>query len=124
MDVQPAGTNIASTRTADVAVVRITGEVDMGVYGRTREAVFDAFDGSAAGLVVDLTEVTFFGSAGISILVEAARYAEERGLGFAVATDVRAVVRPLTATGLDGVLRLRPDVTQATDAVRTATTRL
>jgi len=54
---------------------------------------------------LDLTRVTFLDSAGLTVLVVAHRAAERSGRVLALRCGTRrAVVRPLTITGLFGVL--------------------
>jgi anti-anti-sigma factor len=69
-------------------------------------------------VVVDLTGLTFFGSAGLNELVRQQRRAAATGIPLRVAAAHRAVLRPVTASGLDQVLELYPDVEQALAAGR------
>jgi len=56
--------------------------------------------GTAAGLVINLENVEFLASAGLSILVELARNAPVTGMKWGVVATGRAVLRPLEAVGL------------------------
>jgi anti-sigma B factor antagonist len=80
----------------------------MLTVGRFQAAV-DVALREAAGwpVVVDLTAVTYLGSHGMAVLVEAASKAEGRREPLRVVVDeTRAVIRPLQVTGLDEVLAL------------------
>ncbi|PSL51664.1 anti-anti-sigma factor [Saccharothrix carnea] len=102
----------------DVAVVEVVGEIDMACETPVRTALVTQLDQRPAGLVVDLTEVDFFGSAGIQLLVEAIERAERRGVALAVATDRRAVLRPLEITLVREVVDVHPTLADAIAAVR------
>lgn len=96
-----------------VAVVEVTGEVDL-LSGRPLLAVLTAqLDQRPAGLVVDLTGTVFFGSTGIGTLLRTAARAQNRGIDVVVVADHRTVLRPLQITGVDQELRIRPTVALA-----------
>ncbi|MBY8848096.1 STAS domain-containing protein [Saccharothrix sp. MB29] len=102
----------------DVAVVSVTGEVDLASEGVVDAAVQDQVDRRRPGLVVDLTRVDFFGSAGIRLLVDAAQRARRLGMALAVATDRRVVLRPLAITLVDQAVEIHPTVPAAVAALR------
>jgi anti-sigma B factor antagonist len=65
-------------------------------------------------VVIDLSEVSFLGSAGLAALVDAAVAAEARREPLRVVVDhTRPVIRPLEATGRDQVLQLYRSVEDA-----------
>lgn len=93
-------------------VLAVSGEVDMVSAPALREALVDGLrDGGT--FVVDMTGVTFLGSAGLAVLVEAARRAPQENAAFKVVATARAVTRPLEATGLGEVFSLHPSVDSA-----------
>jgi anti-anti-sigma regulatory factor len=61
--------------------------------------------------ILDLTAVTFLGSAGLTALVEATRHSAAP-LRIVVDSN-RPVIRPIEVTGLDDVLRLYHSVDEA-----------
>ncbi|MEU7528233.1 STAS domain-containing protein [Saccharothrix sp. NPDC042600] len=97
-------------------VVHVTGEVDMETCDDLRAAIVEALAADPRALVLDLDGVTVFGSIGLSLLIEVRHRAEARRIGFAVATERRAVLRPLTETGVIDLLVLRADVEEAAEA--------
>ncbi|MFD4636049.1 STAS domain-containing protein [Lentzea sp. NPDC058436] len=96
-----------------VAVVALTGEVDMLTEGIGLDEVLAAVEKSPAALVVDLQAVGFFGSSGINLLLVARREAEARKIPLAVVAEHHVVLSPLAATGVDLRLRLFPDLAAA-----------
>jgi anti-anti-sigma factor len=57
----------------EVVVAMLTGELDIAGAARTGERIAEAVPTSAVGLVVDLTELEFIDSSGISMLFGLAR---------------------------------------------------
>lgn len=101
----------------EAVVLTVRGEVDGLTAPRLHDAVcgvFDHLDGRV--LVVDLTEVRFFGSPGLHVLTVSAREAvEQRGHRplRIVVDDTRPVVRPIQHSGLEALLALYHDVPSA-----------
>lgn len=98
-----------------VAVVAVSGEVDMLTAPQLRAAVLPHLDANGT-LVLDLSGVSFLGSAGLAVLVEASQHAQRRGSQFRVVAVERAVTRPLAATGLGEVFSVFESVEQALEA--------
>ena len=117
---QPAREQLMSVRRVertDAFILHVDGAVDGLTAPRLRRAIdiaFDELDGRP--LVVDLAEVTFFGSAGLRTMSESADQAATRS-GFeplrVVVDHNRPVVRPMEIVGLDAVLTLFFDVADA-----------
>ncbi|MFD0205884.1 MULTISPECIES: STAS domain-containing protein [Saccharothrix] len=101
-----------------IVVVEVVGEIDMACESPVGTVLAAQLDQRPAGLVVDLTGIDFFGSAGIQLLVEAIERAKLRGVTLAVATDRRAVLRPLEITLVREVLDVHPTLADAIAAVR------
>jgi anti-anti-sigma factor len=117
--VQPDPADLAITldkTEAGIPVLQVAGEVDMRTAPGLRLRVDEAI-ASGNSLVLDLTNVDFLASAGLSILVELARRAPETGLRWGVVATGRAVLRPLEAVGLLSVVPLYAAVSDAVAAV-------
>ncbi len=95
-----------------VTVVVAGGEVDMLTAPGLRTDVIDRLDAGGT-LVLDLSGVSFLGSAGLAVLVEASEHAKRRGTVFRLVAVERAVIRPLAATGLDDVFNVYDSVPAA-----------
>jgi anti-sigma B factor antagonist len=106
---------IVSARRGEAVVVTVAGEVDELTVDRLHTAVVAAFEAAGSGpVVVDLTEVSFLGSAGLGALVDAQRLAHRRREPLRVVVDEhRPVIRPLEASGVDRFLALYYDVDEA-----------
>jgi anti-sigma B factor antagonist len=92
-------------RSADLHVIRLMGEMDLANVEEARQAVSAAIEGEDAAVIVDMSELEFIDSTGISMLLEAqaASRSDSNRLGF---RGVRAeVARTLQLTGVDEQLR-------------------
>ena len=110
-----AGPRLACRWVGPVLVIAVTGEVDLPVAPELHDALQEGLnDARTSAYVVDLTGVTFFGSTGLSVLLEAAQQAQRQGQLLRVIVGTNAVVtRPIEVTGLDQVLALRDSVHDA-----------
>jgi anti-sigma B factor antagonist len=87
-----------------VAVLAVAGEVDNAEAAAVESALDDLLRSERPAVVVlDLSEVSFFGSRGLAVVVNGARAAERAGTDLRGATgpDNRRVLRPLDITGVD-----------------------
>jgi len=96
------------TPSAAGLVLTVTGEVDASTAPSLREVVDRALADGAPTITVDLEGVTVLDSAGLCVLARAHRQAVERGVRLRVIASTRVVVRPLTITGLYGLLAVEP----------------
>lgn len=92
------------------AVLTVDGEVDAASAPQLQAGIEDALGKAPALLVVDLSGVRFFGSAGLSVLLFGAEAAAKGGLRVVASSQVR---RPIEITGLDGVLDIVDNVRDA-----------
>ncbi|MFB8006036.1 STAS domain-containing protein [Nocardia sp. NPDC056000] len=95
---------------AAAIVVAVTGEVDMVSAPILLTAISDALATDHSRIVVDLSEVGFFGSAGLSVLVRVAEAAVGRELRIVVSEAAR---RPIELTGINELLDLYSTTAQA-----------
>jgi anti-sigma B factor antagonist len=83
-----------------VAIVTASGELDMLTAPQLRDAVQSALSNKPAGLIIDLAQVDFLGSAGMQVLMEAHNQTSGTETRFAVVADGPATSRPLKITGI------------------------
>ena len=105
------------TMHGEISVVCVAGEVDMTTCVSIRETLRTLLEHRPSALVLDLTEIYFFGSSGIAILVDTVERTARTGVGFAVAADRSCVLRPLQVTMIDSVVRVYPDTAAALRAL-------
>lgn len=92
----------------------VAGEVDTFTAPLLRDELREATGNGRSHLVIDLTGVTFFGAAGIRLLIQA-RDAQHDGYQLVLVAS-RPVVRVLDICALDQPLPRYPDVDSAVAA--------
>lgn len=90
---------ITQSRIGGIAVVSVSGVIDMLTSPELEAGIGSAQQTDAEAVVVDLTDVEFLSSAGMSVLV-AARERVGDGAKFAVVADSPATSRPIKLVGL------------------------
>jgi anti-sigma B factor antagonist len=86
----------------DVALVRVTGEVDLSWSQQVRKTILDALAKSKA-VGVELSQVTYMDSSGIAALVEGFQTARAKGLKFGLVSASSPVRSVLALARLDKV---------------------
>lgn len=93
----------------------VGGEIDSTEADALERSGIALLDGAPDVVVVDLGDVRFFGSRGLTALLRIQWAVADAGAQLRVVTGAanRPVLRPLTITGLDRELALFPDVAAA-----------
>jgi anti-anti-sigma factor len=96
-----------------IAVVGLSGELDLYVAADLRDEFDRVLAESPAGIVVDLGRVSFVDSTVLGLFLIASRRAAQARIGFALASAKPQVVRAFAACGLEGHFRIFPTVESA-----------
>jgi anti-sigma B factor antagonist len=88
-----------------LAVVAVSGSVDMLTAPGLAEAIDSALAKKPKGLIIDLLKVEFLGSAGISVLMKTRDNLGE-SIPFCVVADGPVTHRPLTLLGINELMSL------------------
>jgi len=98
----------------EVAVVSLSGDVDVTGAASVRTKLVDAVSNRHAGLVVDLTDVSYLDSAGVNVLFEVADGLRQHQLHMAVVIPPESLVeRVVTLVDLGSVVSVERDVEAA-----------
>ena len=103
-----------TTAVGSVTVLCVAGAVDLSTATRLTTELVELIE-TVPLLVVDLDQLTFLDSTGLSALVNAANTAAERGVGLRLARPTRNVGDLLAVTALD---QLIPTFDTLDEAVR------
>lgn len=95
-----------------VAVVSVSGVVDMLTSPQLETAIDTAIEQQPAGVVIDFTDVEFLASAGMGVLVAAHDKAGTE-VTFSVVADGPATSRPLKLVGITEIVSLYPNLDEA-----------
>ena len=102
---------IALEERGGTAVVAFDGEIDIGEGERVAGALAEAVAAARRSAVADLRGVTFLGSTGVRLLLEARALAAGRGVGFALLLGDGPARRAIELLGIDERIDIvdRPD---------------
>ncbi|TRW82462.1 STAS domain-containing protein [Mycolicibacterium sp. 018/SC-01/001] len=95
-----------------VAVVAVSGVVDMLTSPQLESAIDDALAQKPSAVVIDFTKVEFLASAGMGVLVAAHDKAGD-DVAFSVVADGPATSRPLKLVGIAEIVSLYPSLDEA-----------
>ncbi|MET9267681.1 STAS domain-containing protein [Amycolatopsis sp. NPDC004079] len=101
----PGSLSIDRADRAPAAVLALSGDLDLGTAPKLTAAVAETVTGRPPVLVLDLTEVDFLASAGLTVLLAACREAPA-GTEVRIVASGRATLRPIQLTGLEQSLPL------------------
>jgi anti-sigma B factor antagonist len=98
----------------DVVVARLTGELDISGADATGQRIAEAVPSSARGVVVDMSELEFIDSSGVSMLFELARRVGSRRQELRVVAPAgKPVARVLDIVEFDRAAPVHADVDSA-----------
>ena len=92
------------------AILVLHGELDMATESRLRDAAMAQLDVSGlAKLGLDLADITFLDSCGISVLVDLRNHANDRGIDLEILAVSQRAARILTIVGLAEAFGIPPN---------------
>jgi len=97
-------------------VLPLEGEIDLHISPEVAESLRTMIANKPKVLVVDLTNVTYFDSSGLAVLIEGMQNVQEYGGAFALAGVQESVQHIFDIARLDQVFQIFPDVDSALDA--------
>lgn len=104
---------VSPRRDGDALVLHVAGDLDVLTAPTLMTHLDVALSGGAALLIVDLLDVTFLSSAGISVLVETHRLTEPAGVSLRVVAEGPATSRPMRLMCVDQIIDLYPTLKDA-----------
>jgi anti-sigma B factor antagonist len=91
--------------TGSVALVSVSGELDLHTSERLQQAIGEANSVGADTVLLDLSGVAFIDSTALGVVVQESKRLEGRGLSLVLVTNDPRTLRVLEVTGLDRALR-------------------
>jgi anti-sigma B factor antagonist len=83
------------------AVITVSGELDLASSAILEEELARVSDSGATHVIIDLRELDFMDSTGLSTLVKAHQRADEAGRAFSLVRGPQQVQRLLSLTGVE-----------------------
>jgi anti-anti-sigma factor len=103
----------------DVAVVQCSGDLDVIRAPTLRNELMASVGNRHAGLVVDMTDVSYLDSAGVNVLFEVAEELRQHQLAMAVVIPPESLVeRVITLVDLGSVVTIQRDLETALAQIR------
>lgn len=99
----------------DEPVVKIVGELDLATAPRLREALVDLSKQGAKQVTIDLAEMEFIDSTGLSVLVAALKRMREDGGDLALQSPSAAAMKVFEITGATRVFTITDRPVAATN---------
>ncbi|CQR59514.1 STAS domain-containing protein [Streptomyces leeuwenhoekii] len=96
-----------------LTVVTVAGEADLYTAPGLRTAALELIEQGRHHLIMDLSQVTFCDSAGLSALIGLWHAAQDVGGSFVLAAVPDRLQRMLKLTGLDAILATHPTTGEA-----------
>ena len=97
------------SRARGTVVVTIRGELDTYTAPKLQRHLKDLIeDQGNLTMALDLSEMTFIDSSGLSVLVDALKRMRERGGSLRLSSPTRATSKVLEISGLDKILTITP----------------
>jgi anti-anti-sigma factor len=97
--------DITETTSGSVKVAALKGRLDTATAPAAEAKLLSLLDGGGK-LVADMAEVHYVSSAGLRVLLKAAKQAKANGGGFAVASPQAPVREVLEISGFDKILAI------------------
>jgi anti-anti-sigma factor len=101
-----------------VSILAVAGELDIFTAPRLAVAIDDGIAAVTTAIIVDLSELEFLASAGMSVLLDGYNSAKRSGKRLIVVADGPTTSRPMKLMGLDQELVLRATLEDALRDVR------
>ncbi len=98
--------DVRATRHGAAAVLSVRGDLDAFTSPKLAEAISTELAGDAPTLIVDLSELDFLGSAGMTVLVAGHDAAVEQSKRFGVVANGPKTSRAMELVGLHELLHL------------------
>lgn len=92
-----------------IAVVALTGEVDLYTAPDLKQELVRLVDGGARQVVVDLTDTSFIDSTTLGVLISGVKRLRPDGGRLELVVTDRNIAKVFEITGLDRVFSIHPD---------------
>jgi anti-sigma B factor antagonist len=92
----------------DVAVIALSGEVDIYSAPQFKETLVKGIDEGARRIIVDLTNVSFIDSTALGVLVSGAKRVRPQNGGLDIVCADENITRIFEITGLDRIFGIYP----------------
>jgi len=107
-----------TTPRENVAVVALTGEVDVYTSPRLKQEIVDLLNQGLTRIVVDTTKVEYLDSTGLGVLIGGLKRARERDGDLRLICDSPRILRIFEITGLTKIFDIHRSEAEALEALK------
>jgi anti-sigma B factor antagonist len=105
---------IQTRNESDITVIDLAGEIDVSQAPRLRQTILELFENKEVNkLLINMTEVIYIDSAGLSVLIAAHRQVNNKNGAFGLCNLQQPVRQVCHITGIDKVIQIFPTVKEA-----------
>ena len=101
--------DLVTSRTDDVAVVRVIGELDLATAPQLGEVLAELTGNGTIHVTLDLSEMAFIDSTGVTVLVSGLKRLHEAGGDMALESPKASAMKVFEITGLTNVFTIRSE---------------
>jgi len=101
-----------------VAVIGLTGEVDVYTSPRLKQEIVDLLNQGQTKIVVDTTKVEYLDSTGLGVLIGGLKRARERDGDLRLICDSPRILRIFEITGLTKIFDIHRNEAEALEALK------
>ena len=101
--------DLITSRTDGAAVVRVIGELDLATAPQLREVFADLTGQGTIHVTVDLSEMAFIDSTGVTVLVSGLKRLHDAGGDMALESPKASAMKVFEITGLTSVFTIRSE---------------
>ena len=103
---------------AGIAIVDLNGEIDVSHAPHLRKKFIGLLENDTKQLLINMSEVIYIDSAGLSVLIAAHRKAHDTGGSFGLINPQQPVRQVLNITGMDKVIQIFSTVEEGIEKLR------
>ena len=109
VDVEVPAFDLVASRTDDAAMVRVIGELDLSTAPRLRKVLTELAGNGTVDVSLDLAEMAFIDSTGVSVFVSGWKRLRETGGELALRSPRASAMKVLDITGLTSLFTIHSD---------------
>ena len=102
--------NIEKSSVSGISILTIGGRIDSSNAGAFEQGLLPQVNGEETGMVLDLGALDYISSAGLRVILMAAKAAGKSGIHFAICALNDPIAELFSITGFDKVLTIEPTV--------------
>lgn len=108
--------DLVTSRTDDAAVVRVIGELDLSTAPQLRELLAELAGNRPFDVTLDLAEMAFIDSTGVSVFVSSLKRLRAAGGDLALQSPTAPAMKVLEITGLTSVFTIHSQAASDTNS--------